>query len=105
MDRTVIVTGGTGGLGVPVVEAFLDAGWRAVVPWIVERELEHLPEREGLELVSADLFDPAAVGTVFATATGYEGAPLRSVVNLVGGVAPPGKAARPPADGFEKKFR
>jgi NAD(P)-dependent dehydrogenase (short-subunit alcohol dehydrogenase family) len=105
MDRTVIVTGGTGGLGVPVVEAFLDAGWRAVVPWIVERELEHLPEREGLELVSADLFDPAAVGAVVDTATGYEGAPLRSVVNLVGGFAAPGKVADTPIDEFEKQFR
>ena len=60
MDRTVIVTGGSGGLGVPVVRAFLDADWRVVVPWVAERELDRLPEREGLELVEADLFDAGA---------------------------------------------
>ncbi|MFJ6954702.1 oxidoreductase, partial [Micromonospora aurantiaca] len=31
-ERTVLVTGGTGGLGGAVTAAFLDAGWRVVVP-------------------------------------------------------------------------
>ena len=105
MDRTVIVTGGTGGLGVAVVQAFLDAGWRAVVPWRAERELDRLPEREGLELVEADLFDPEAAGHVVDTAVGFEGAPLRSVVNLVGGFAAPGKVADAPIESFEEQFR
>ncbi|MCW3838595.1 SDR family NAD(P)-dependent oxidoreductase, partial [Micromonospora yasonensis] len=34
-ERTVLVTGGTGGLGAAVTAAFLRAGWRVVVP---ERE-------------------------------------------------------------------
>ena len=41
-DATVLVTGGTGGLGAAVTRAFLDDGWRVVVPWIVERELERV---------------------------------------------------------------
>jgi NAD(P)-dependent dehydrogenase (short-subunit alcohol dehydrogenase family) len=105
MDRTVIVTGGTGGLGAPVVQAFLDTGWRAVVPWVVQHELERLPEREGLELVQADLFDPSAVGGVVDAATGFAGAPLRAVVNLVGGFSAPGKVADTPIEDFEKQFR
>jgi len=105
MDRTVIVTGGTGGLGVAVVQAFLDAGWRAVVPCVAERELDRLPEREGLELVQADLFDPDAVGRVVDVAAGYEGAPMRGVVNLVGGFAVPGKVADTPIEEFEDQFR
>jgi NAD(P)-dependent dehydrogenase (short-subunit alcohol dehydrogenase family) len=105
MDRTVIVTGGTGGLGVAVVQVFLDAGWRTVVPWVSERELERLPEREGLELVQADLFDPDAVGRVVDAAAGFEGAPLRSVVNLVGGFSAPGKVADTPIESFEEQFR
>src|SRR5919112_1691992 len=32
MARTVVVTGGTGGLGAAVTRAFLDDGWRVVVP-------------------------------------------------------------------------
>jgi NAD(P)-dependent dehydrogenase (short-subunit alcohol dehydrogenase family) len=105
MDRTVIVTGGTGGLGVAVVQAFLDAGWRAVVPWLAERELGRLPEREGLELVQADLCDPDAVGRVVDTAAGFDGAPLRSVVNLVGGFSAPGNVADTPIESFEQQFR
>jgi NAD(P)-dependent dehydrogenase (short-subunit alcohol dehydrogenase family) len=105
MDRTVIVTGGTGGLGVAVVQAFLDAGWRTVVPWVSERKLERLPEREGLELVQADMFDADAVGRVVDAAAGFEGAPLRSVVNLVGGFSAPGKVADTPIESFEEQFR
>jgi NAD(P)-dependent dehydrogenase (short-subunit alcohol dehydrogenase family) len=105
MDRTVIVTGGSGGLGVPVVQAFLDADWRVVVPWVAERELDRLPEREGLELVQADLFDAGAVDAVVEVAAGYEGAPLHSVVNLVGGFSAPGKVADTPIDDFEAQFR
>ena len=43
MQATALVTGGTGGLGVPVVEQLLASGMRVVVPWIAERELERLP--------------------------------------------------------------
>ena len=38
LDRTALITGGTGALGSAVVEAFLDAGWRVVVTWIVPGE-------------------------------------------------------------------
>jgi len=105
MHRTAIVTGGTGGLGAAVVQAFLDVGWRTVVPWVAERELARLPEREGLELVEADLFDPGAVRGVVGTATGFSEAPLRGVVNLVGGFSAPGKVADTPIEDFEKQFR
>jgi NAD(P)-dependent dehydrogenase (short-subunit alcohol dehydrogenase family) len=105
MDRTAIVTGGTGGLGSAVVQAFLDDGWRVVVPWVAERELDRLPEREGLELVQADLFDHDAVQAVVETAAGFDGAPLRAVLNLVGGFAAPGKVADTPVEEFEQQFR
>jgi NAD(P)-dependent dehydrogenase (short-subunit alcohol dehydrogenase family) len=39
MQRTVIGTGGTGGLGAAVTRTLLDDGWRVVVPWFAEREL------------------------------------------------------------------
>ncbi len=104
MQASAIVTGGTGGLGSAVVARLLDDGWRVVVPWIVEQELERVPEREGLELVQADLFDPDAVGSVVSLAAGSS-APLRGVVNLVGGFAMGAKVHETPIEEFEKQFR
>jgi NAD(P)-dependent dehydrogenase (short-subunit alcohol dehydrogenase family) len=105
MERSAIVTGGTGGLGAAVVERLRDDGWRLVVPWIVESELERVGEREGVELIRADLSDPDAVASVVATAAGSEEAPLRGVVNLVGGFAVGGRVHETPVENFEKQFR
>jgi NAD(P)-dependent dehydrogenase (short-subunit alcohol dehydrogenase family) len=105
MQSTAIVTGGTGGLGSAVVTRLLDDGWRVVVPWIVERELERMGERAGLELIRADLFDAGAVEEVVSAAAGDEQAPLRGVVNLVGGFAAGGRVHETPVEEFEKQFR
>ena len=103
--RTALVTGGTGGLGAAVTATLLAEGWRVVVPWIAERELERLPARDGLELVRADLFDPADVGACVERACADSGAPLRGVVNLVGGFADGQHIASTPVEDFEAQFR
>jgi len=105
MQRTAIVTGGTGGLGAAVVSRLLDDDWRVLVPWIVEQELERVERRGGLDLVYADLFDPEGVETVVALAAGDGDAPLRGVVNLVGGFAAPGRVHETPIEEFEAQFR
>jgi NAD(P)-dependent dehydrogenase (short-subunit alcohol dehydrogenase family) len=102
--RTALVTGGTGGLGVAVVEAFLAAGWRVVVPWVYEHELERIGERPGLELVRADLYEPDDVARAVRTASGEADAPLKAVANLVGGYDGPGKVADVPLADFERMF-
>jgi NAD(P)-dependent dehydrogenase (short-subunit alcohol dehydrogenase family) len=106
MKRTAIVTGGTGGLGSAVTNRLLDDGWRVVVPWIVEGELERVSKRDGLELIQADLFDPDAVASVvsLAAAAGSE-APLAGVVNLVGGFAAGPRVHETPIEEFEQQFR
>ena len=105
MKRTALVTGGTGGLGAAVVARMLADGWRVVVPWVAERELERVERVPGLELVHADLFDPEAVRTVVAAAASDDGAPLWGVVNLVGGYAAGGRVHETPIDEFEAQFR
>jgi NAD(P)-dependent dehydrogenase (short-subunit alcohol dehydrogenase family) len=105
MDRSALITGGTGGLGTAVVERFLTDGWRVIVPWVAEKELQRLPEREGLELVRADLFDPQSVAEAVALAAGEESAPLRAMVNLVGGFSAPGRVHETPIEEFETQFR
>jgi NAD(P)-dependent dehydrogenase (short-subunit alcohol dehydrogenase family) len=100
-DPTVLVTGGTGGLGAAVTRAFLDDGWRVVVPWIAERELERVERHDRLELVQADLFDPDAVAGVVDAA----GPSLRAAVNLVGGFAIHDRVHETPIDTFEEQLR
>src|SRR5437867_3820437 len=105
MQRTALITGGTGGLGVAVVEAFLADGWRVVVPWVAERELERLPARPGLSLVEADLFEGESVGRVVSEAASEADAPLGAVANLVGGFAQAGRVHETPVEDFERQFR
>jgi NAD(P)-dependent dehydrogenase (short-subunit alcohol dehydrogenase family) len=100
-DATVVVTGGTGGLGSAVTRAFLGAGWRVVVPWIAERELERVQEHERLTLVRADLFDSGDVAGVVEGA----GPSLRALVNLVGGFAEHGRIHETPFETFEEQLR
>jgi NAD(P)-dependent dehydrogenase (short-subunit alcohol dehydrogenase family) len=105
MNRTAIVTGGTGGLGAAVVARLLDDGWRVVVPWIVERELERVERRPGLELVQADLFEATAVAEVVSVAAADRDAPLCGLVNLVGGFAAGGRVHETPIEEFQNQFR
>ena len=103
--RSALVTGGTGGLGAAVVTRLLDDGWRVVVPWVAERELERVERRNGLELVQADLFDPGAVAAAVELAAGAAAAPLGAVVNLVGGFAQGARVAEEPIESFEAQLR
>jgi NAD(P)-dependent dehydrogenase (short-subunit alcohol dehydrogenase family) len=105
MGKTALITGGTGGLGAAVTDRLVDGGWRVVVPWIVEAELERVQQRDRLELVKADLFDPAGVADAVSLAASDGDAPLRGVINLVGGFQAGKRVHETPIDDFEKQFR
>jgi len=98
---SAIISGGSGGLGSAVTATLLQAGWRVVVPYVDEHELERLEPSDALVTIAADLFDPAAVAGVVERA----GPSLRAVVNLVGGFAEGGRVHETPIDDFEKQFR
>ena len=101
MERTAIVTGGTGGLGSAVTGTLIGDGWRVVVPWYDERELTRVEEHERLDLVQADLTDPASAAEVVSRA----GESLRALVNLVGGFAQGERVHETPVDDFERLLR
>jgi NAD(P)-dependent dehydrogenase (short-subunit alcohol dehydrogenase family) len=105
MSRTVLVTGGTGGLGAAVTARFLAGGWRVVVPWRGAGEPGAMPDSPGLELVKADLFDPDSVAACVDLAASVADFPLTAVVNLVGGFAAPGRVHETPVDDFEEQLR
>ena len=101
MQASVVVSGGTGGLGSAVTRVLLEAGWHVVVPYIEERELERVEPHPQLELVKADLFDAAAAAGVIEQAP----APLGALVNLVGGFAAGGRVHETPVEDFERQFQ
>lgn len=79
-----IVTGGTGGLGVGVVRALLDAGHEVVVTWIVERELERFPAelRSRCRLERVDVLSEEGLASLVESC-GPDG--VWALVHLVGG--------------------
>ena len=102
-ERSVLVTGGAGGLGGAVVASFTAQGWRVVAP-VRPASPDGRPPGGAL-VVPADLTDPEQVATVVATAAGEPGAPLRAVVNLVGGYAGGGLVHETPVTDFEAMLR
>src|ERR687887_721888 len=101
---SVLVTGGTGALGVAVLAELLQSGYPVTATWVVERERERVeqdfPDNEHLSLVEADVMDEQAVLDV------VEGVDqLGAVVNLVGGYSAPGKVHESSVDDFEQMLR
>jgi NAD(P)-dependent dehydrogenase (short-subunit alcohol dehydrogenase family) len=104
-EATVLVTGATGGLGPAVVAAFLDDGWRVVATSRSGRPPQDLVGADRLESVATDLFEPADVAeAVTVAAAARAGAPLRALVNLVGGYAVGGLVHETPVEQFERQL-
>jgi NAD(P)-dependent dehydrogenase (short-subunit alcohol dehydrogenase family) len=101
----VLVTGATGGLGPAVVAAFLDDGWRVVATSRSGRPPQDLVGHERLESVATDLFEPADVAeAVTVAAADRARAPLKALVNLVGGYAIGGPVHDTPVEQFERQL-
>ena len=104
-DATVLVTGATGGLGPAVVAAFLEDGWRVVATSRSGRPPQDLVGHDRLESVATDLFEPADVAEAVAVAAADRaGAPLRALVNLIGGYASGGLVHETPVEQFERQL-
>ena len=99
---TALITGGMGGLGPSVVRAFLDDGWRVVVPDVLPGGEDRLPE--GARAVQADLTDPDDVARVVRVAAEDAGAPLKALANLVGGFRAGQPVIDTPLADFEALF-
>jgi NAD(P)-dependent dehydrogenase (short-subunit alcohol dehydrogenase family) len=102
--QSVLISGAAGGLGRAVTGSFLDAGWRVVA--VVRPDGRGAPDLPtGAKPIPADLTDPEAATQAVRAAAGDESAPLRAVVNLVGGFASGAKVAGTPVDEFETMLR
>ena len=92
MDRTItLITGGTGGLGRAVTQAFLQRGDHVIVTWSSERgrdELLQLTQGQSVDLtlIPANVTDEASVKELFLTIE-RDFQRLDNTVHLVGGFA------------------
>jgi NAD(P)-dependent dehydrogenase (short-subunit alcohol dehydrogenase family) len=65
-DRSVVVTGGSRGLGLGIVEALVEQGARVRVVAREPRDLAAVRERLGVETISADITDRDAATRILA---------------------------------------
>jgi NAD(P)-dependent dehydrogenase (short-subunit alcohol dehydrogenase family) len=100
MSAEVLVAGGTGALGAAVVKELVEAGHEVGATWVVDAERERLEGIEGVELIKADLFDPAAAATAVAAISD-----IGAVVNLVGGYSGGARVHETDPDEFERMMR
>ena len=102
-DRVVIVSGGTGALGQSMVHAFLDAGARVCVPYVVPAEQAALQARLApaeaaqVEMKLCDLTDEAEVTAYVGEITAKHHR-IDVLVNAVGGFAGGDLASTPLAE-------
>jgi NAD(P)-dependent dehydrogenase (short-subunit alcohol dehydrogenase family) len=102
--KTVLVTGASGGLGTAVTRVLAAQGWRVIG---VDRGLETDPSADpddGVVTVAADVMDPESAAGAVRRAAEDPAAPLRAVVNLVGGYAAGGRVHETPVADFERQF-
>ena len=104
MLGSALISGGTGGLGAAVTRAFLDAGWRVVVPVYDDAERDRVDSHERLVLEAADLSDADSTTSVVGIAAAHAEAPLRAVVNLVGGFGAGGRVHETPIEDYEAQL-
>ncbi|HEU4883965.1 MAG TPA: SDR family oxidoreductase [Longimicrobium sp.] len=91
MERVVLVTGGSGGLGSAVTEAFLEDGWRVAVPTHSSGTSETLSalatrHADRLTWFAADLATEPGAADAIARTVAWGGR-LDAVVHTVGGYA------------------
>lgn len=88
--KTVLITGGTGGLGHAVSTQLIEDGYRCVIPYRNEKEAQDLranlapQQRDQLFLLEADLLSDSEVDRVFEAATNMSD--LYGFVHLLGGI-------------------
>ena len=97
------MTGGTGGLGVGVVRALVEAGHEVVVTWVVERELEHFPDdlRARCRLEKVDVLSEESLASLIA---GCEPAGVWALVHLVGGYLDGARVAGMDMEQWDRQF-
>lgn len=91
VDKTVVVTGGTGGLGTALVGRLSSRGYRLAVTYLMPDEAKAFEDEfevddERIMLTRVDASNPEAVATLFKNVSDNWG-PIHGLCSLVGGWA------------------
>ena len=62
---TVVVTGGTSGIGAGVSRAMAEAGWRVIAATVSQQEIDRFDSPGDVSTVLSDVTDGAAVTALF----------------------------------------
>ena len=79
MTKTVIVTGGTRGIGAGVVEVLANAGWQVIAASNSQQEIDAFTAPQGAEVMHLDVTDNQSVNDVFSGLNS-----LNALVNCAG---------------------
>lgn len=71
--KTVVVTGGTRGIGAGVALTLADAGWHVIAASASEAEREAFGRKEGIELADLDVTDDSSVDALFGSLDHLDG--------------------------------
>jgi len=88
--KSILVTGGTGGLGTAVVQRLMNEGYRCVIPYhtrdSAQRLINKIPlqQQDRIAFFEADLLTETSVKLLFSSAD--ERSDLFGVIHLVGGI-------------------
>jgi NAD(P)-dependent dehydrogenase (short-subunit alcohol dehydrogenase family) len=100
----IVVTGGTGGLGLGVCRVLQETGRPLVVTWVLEKELERAREALGpdADLRRADVTDAAGLAALAADLDGGDG--VWALAHLVGGYHDGDPVASLDLEAWERQF-
>jgi NAD(P)-dependent dehydrogenase (short-subunit alcohol dehydrogenase family) len=103
-DGAIVVTGGTGGLGLGVCRVLQETGRPVVVTWVVERELDLAREVLGpdADLRRVDVTDSGELAALAADLDAGEG--VWALAHLVGGYHDGDPVASLDADAWDRQF-
>ena len=102
-ERQALITGGTGGIGLSIAQAMLNAGYEVTVTGLTDEEIARVPDTRNLSAITLDVTQPLSVaealrrfdtlaalvncaGTIFRNGSEYEIDTFQRVidVNLTG---------------------